>query len=109
MNILVIAEHDNKTLKPSTLNTVGAAKALGGEIHVLVAGADCDVVAGAAAAVEGISKVIKADAAELEHPLAENHGALIADLAHHDFASTLRKIGPGLPAGLPITPWGQWR
>ena len=61
MSILVIAEHDNKTLKAATLNTIGAAKKLGGEIHVLVAGSGCQAVAEQAAKAEGVTKVLKAD------------------------------------------------
>lgn len=81
MAILVIAEHDNSELKAATLNTVGAAKQIGGDIHVLVAGANCGSVAEAAAKVDGVSKVLKADAAELEHGLAENIAPLVVELA----------------------------
>jgi len=81
MTILVIAEHDNKALKPATLNTVSAASQLGGEIHILVAGSNCAAVADAAAKINGVSKVIKADHVALEHGLAENIGKLIKDLA----------------------------
>jgi len=81
MSILVIAEHDNKELKAATLNTVGAASQLGGEIHVLVAGTDCGAVAEAAAKVAGVSKVLKADAPELGHEIAENLAPIIVELA----------------------------
>lgn len=72
MAVLVIAEHDNKTLKSATLNTIGAATKLGGEIHVLVAGKDCGAAAETASKCEGITKVLKADHADLEHQLAES-------------------------------------
>lgn len=81
MSILVIAEHDNNELQPSTLNTVGAATKIGGDINVLVAGSNCGAVADAAAKVDGISKVIKADAAHLEHQIAEDLAPIIVDLA----------------------------
>ncbi len=80
MSILVIAEHDNASIKGATLNTVAAAAAIGGEIDVLVAGANCGVAAEAAAKIAGVSKVISADNAVYEHQLAENVALLIADL-----------------------------
>ncbi|WP_444901527.1 electron transfer flavoprotein subunit alpha/FixB family protein [Microbulbifer sp. SSSA007] len=80
MSILVIAEHDNAELKGATLNTVAAAKAIGGDIAVLVAGAGCAAVAEAAAKVEGVSKVLLADNSAYEHQLAENVAKLVADL-----------------------------
>jgi electron transfer flavoprotein alpha subunit len=81
MSVLVIAEHDNATLKPSTLNTVTAATKLSGEITVLVAGHDCAGAAQAAARVAGVNKVLVADAEALAHPLAENLAPLIVELA----------------------------
>jgi len=81
MSTLVIAEHDNKSLKTATLNTVAAAKALGGDIDILVAGANCGDVASAAAAVPGVGKVLVADNAAYEHQLAENVSLLIAEVA----------------------------
>lgn len=81
MAILVIAEHDNKELAAATLNTLGAAAQIGGDIHILVAGAGCGEVATAAAAIDGISKVLKADDAALEHGLAENVAPVIVALA----------------------------
>lgn len=80
MTILVIAEHDNAQLNAATLNTVAAAKAIGGDITVLVAGESCQSVADAAAQVEGVSKVLLADNAAYGHQLAENVSALVADL-----------------------------
>ena len=81
MSILVIAEHDNAELKPSTLHTITAAAALGGEIHVLVAGKGSAAVAEAAAGVAGAAKALHAEAEAYEHQLAENLAPLIAKLA----------------------------
>ncbi|MBT8138205.1 MAG: FAD-binding protein [Gammaproteobacteria bacterium] len=81
MSILVVAEHDNTQLKEATLNTIAAAKAIGGDIHVLVAGEACGDVAQQAAAAEGVSKVLCADNAAYAHQLAENIGALVAEVA----------------------------
>ncbi|WP_317930330.1 FAD-binding protein [Halioxenophilus sp. WMMB6] len=80
MSILVIAEHDNATLKAATLNTIAAAQAIGGDIDVLVAGADCGAAADAAAAAAGVAKVIKADNAAYAHQLAENMALLVAEV-----------------------------
>jgi electron transfer flavoprotein alpha subunit len=81
MSVLVIAEHDDSELKPATLNTVTAAKALGGEIHVLVVGEGCGGVAEAAAKIDGVAKVLLADAPEYAHRLAENVANLLVGLA----------------------------
>ncbi|HKF74205.1 MAG TPA: FAD-binding protein [Stellaceae bacterium] len=81
MAVLVLAEHDNASLKPATLNAVAAAEALGGDLHVLVAGAGCRPAAEAAAKVKGVAKVLLADDAVLAHPLAEDLAPLIAKLA----------------------------
>jgi electron transfer flavoprotein alpha subunit len=72
MTALVIAEHDNQSLKGSTLNTVTAAAQCGGEVHVLVAGAQCGAAAEAAAKIQGVSKVLVADATQFADGLAEN-------------------------------------
>jgi len=80
MSILVIAEHDNATLKGATLNTITAAAAIGGDIDVLVAGKGCGAAAEAAAKVAGVSKVIVADNDAYEYQLAENMGELVAEL-----------------------------
>ena len=72
MVALVIAEHDNASLKGATLNTVTAAAQCGGEVHVLVAGAGCGAVAEAAAKIAGVSKVLVADAPHFADGLAEN-------------------------------------
>ncbi|MBL4804260.1 MAG: FAD-binding protein [Alphaproteobacteria bacterium] len=92
MAILVLAEHDNKELAKATLNTVGAAKQIGDDIHVLVAGSGCGDVAEAAAKVDGVAKVLKADAAELEHHLAENLAPLLVELAG-DYSHILAPAG----------------
>ncbi len=80
MKTLVVAEHDNATLKTATLNAVAAAGALGGEVDILVAGSQCGAAAEAAARVPGIAKVICADNAVYEHQLAENISLLVAEL-----------------------------
>ena len=77
MAILVIAEHDNGTLKSATLNTIAAARQIGGEIDVLVAGSQCAAAAQAVAALQGVSKVKVADAAHYESQTAENLTALV--------------------------------
>ena len=81
MAVLVLAEHDNAALKAPTLNAVAAAAKIGGEIHLLVAGAACAGAAAAAAKVAGVAKVLKADAPHLGHDLPENLAPLIAKLA----------------------------
>ena len=81
MALLVVAEHDNKTLKGSTLNTVAAASAIGGDIHVLVAGADARSAAEAAAKIGGVAKVLLAEDAAYAHLLAEDLANLVAKLA----------------------------
>ncbi len=80
MSILVLAEHDNASLKGATLNTIAAAKAIGGDIHVLVAGSNCKAAADAAAKAEGVSKVLLADNAAYAHQLAENVSLLVVEL-----------------------------
>ena len=81
MSVLVIAEHDNAELKAGTFNTVTAAKAMGDDIVVLVAGSDCAAVADAAAKIEGVSKVLLAQDGAMEHFLAENVADLLVSLA----------------------------
>jgi electron transfer flavoprotein alpha subunit len=81
MTVLVVAEHDEASLKAATLNTITAAARLGGEIHVLVAGSGCAGAAAAAAAVAGVAKVLTADAAHYADHGAENLAALVAPLA----------------------------
>jgi electron transfer flavoprotein alpha subunit len=81
MTTLLIAEHDNKTLKDTTNKALTAARALGGDVHVLVAGKDCKAVADAAAKLDGVKKVLLVDAAPYEHFVAEPLAALIVSLA----------------------------
>jgi len=81
MSILVYAEHDNSALKAETLKTVAAAQAIGGDIHLLVAGHNCQAVVDAASKVNGVSKVLVADNAAYEHQLAENVSLLVVELA----------------------------
>ena len=79
MSTLVIAEHDNSSLKVATLNAVAAAQAMGADIDILVAGADCGGAAEEAAKVGGVGKVLVADNAAYAHQLAENVSLLIAE------------------------------
>jgi len=81
MTTLLIAEHDNKTLKDATAKALTAAKALGAEVHVLVAGKDAKAAADAAAKLDGVAKVLLAEGAAYEHQLAEPMAALIVSLA----------------------------
>ena len=81
MTILVIAEHDNATVKGATLNTVAAAQKIGGDIHVLIAGHNAQAAADAAAKIAGVSKVLLADAPQLAAGLAENVEATVLEIA----------------------------
>jgi len=81
VTILVIAEHDNATLKPSTLHTLGAAKQIGGDVHVLVAGQGAQAVGQAASQAQGVAKVLLADSPQYKDQLAENLAALVTGLA----------------------------
>jgi len=83
MSILVVAEHDNAELKPATRVAIAAAQKIGGDIDLLVAGADCAGVASAAAAVPGVRKVLHADNAAYGHDLAENLALLVAELGRN--------------------------
>jgi electron transfer flavoprotein alpha subunit len=81
MTILVIAEHDNASIKGATLNTIAAAQKIGGDIHVLVAGHNAQAAADAAAKIAGVSKVLLADAPQLAEGLAENVEATVLNVA----------------------------
>ena len=81
MTTLIIAEHDNEVLKSSVLNTVAAATKIGGEVHVLVAGNNCQSVADAASKVQGVSKVLLAEAEWLGHGLAEEVAEVVCAAA----------------------------
>lgn len=108
MTSLVIAEHDNIHLKPATLNTITAAVQIGGDVHVLVAGANAAGVASAAAQVAGVAKVIHIDADSLAHGVAENVTAQVVALAsgysHILFAATAsgKNIAPRVAAKLDV-------
>ena len=80
MSILVVAEHDNESVKAPTLVTIAAAKAIGGDIDVLIAGGNCGGAAEAAAKIDGVSKVIVADNEAYAHQLAENLADLVVEL-----------------------------
>ena len=83
MATLIIAEHDNATIKPALLNTVAAALKIGGDIDILVAGHQCAPAAQAAAAIPGVKKVLVADAPHHAHALAESLCALVVSIAGH--------------------------
>ena len=108
MSILVIAEHDNASLKGATLNAVAAAAAIGGDVHVLVAGNNAGAAAQAAAAVAGVAKVLHADGAPLGEGLAENVTAQVLALAsgysHIVFPATSngKNIAPRVAAKLDV-------
>lgn len=108
MAALVIAEHDNKSVKASTLNTVTAAAACGGDVHVLVAGANAADAAKAAAQIAGVAKVIHAEGAQFEHGLAENVAAQVLAIAsnysHILFPATAggKNVAPRVAAKLDV-------
>ncbi len=81
MSILVIAEHEHSNIKDATLNTVTAATQIGGDIDILIIGSNCDGAANEAAQINGVNKVIKADAPHLESRLAEEIAPILVDLA----------------------------
>jgi len=112
MSVLVIAEHDNASVKPATLNTVTAALACGGEVHVLVAGEGAAAAAAAAGQIAGVSKVIHADGAALKNSLAETVAAQVLALvqgsapgySHILFAATAsgKNVAPRVAATLDV-------
>ena len=108
MASLVIAEHDNASIKGATLNTVTAAVACGGDVHVLVAGHHAGSAAQAAAQIAGVSKVIHADAEGLAHGLAENVAAQVLAIAgnytHILFPATAagKNVAPRVAAKLDV-------
>ncbi len=108
MTALVIAEHDNATIKGATLNTVAAAAQCGGDVHVLIAGHNAGPAAAAAAQIAGVSKVIHADAEYLAHGLAENMAAQVlaiaANYSHILFPATAsgKNIAPRVAAKLDV-------
>ena len=108
MTTLVIAEHDNASIKGATLNTVTAAAAIGGDVHVLVAGHNATGAAQAAAHIAGVAKVLHADGAALAHGLAENMAAQVLAIAssysHILFAATAagKNVAPRVAALLDV-------
>ena len=102
MTSLVIAEHDNQSIKGATLNTVTAAAACGGDVHVLVAGHNAQAAAQQAAAIAGVSKVLHADDAGLAHGLAENVAAQV--LALQGSASYSHILFPATAGGKNVAP-----
>ncbi len=108
MTALVIAEHDNNSIKSATLNVVTAAKALGGDVHVLVAGSNAGAAAAAAAQIAGVAKVLHADGAQLADGLAENLAAQVLAVAsgysHLLFPATAsgKNVSPRVAAKLDV-------
>jgi electron transfer flavoprotein alpha subunit len=108
MTALVIAEHDNNSIKGATLNTVTAAAQCGGDVHVLVAGSNAGAAAAAAAQIAGVAKVIHADDAGLAHGLAENVAAHVLAIAsnysHIVFPATAsgKNVAPRVAAKLDV-------
>jgi electron transfer flavoprotein alpha subunit len=108
MTTLVIAEHDNATLKPATLNTISAAAQCGGDIHVLVAGHNAGAAAAAAAQIAGVAKVVHIEADTLAHGIAENISAQVlavaASYSHILFSATAsgKNIAPRVAAMLDV-------
>src|SRR5580765_6287860 len=108
MTTLVIAEHDNATVKGATLNTVTAALQCGGDVHVLIAGSNAGGAATAASQIAGVAKVLHADAAYFEHGLAENVAAQVLaiakDYSHLLFPATAagKNVAPRVAAKLDV-------
>ena len=108
MTALVIAEHDNAAIKGATLNTVSAAAACGGDVHVLVAGHNAAAAAAAAAQIAGVAKVIHADGEGFAHGLAENVAAQVLAIAnaysHILFPATAggKNVAPRVAAKLDV-------
>ncbi|OGA84212.1 MAG: electron transfer flavoprotein subunit beta [Burkholderiales bacterium RIFCSPHIGHO2_01_FULL_63_240] len=108
MTVLVIAEHDNNSIKGATLNVVTAAKAIGGDVHVLIAGANAGAAAAAAAQIAGVAKVLHADSAAFADSLAENVAAQVLAVAssysHILFPATAsgKNVAPRVAAKLDV-------
>jgi electron transfer flavoprotein alpha subunit len=100
MTALVIAEHDNASVKGATLNTVAAAAQAGGDVHVLIAGHNAQGAAEAASKIAGVAKVLHADAPGFEHGLAENVAAQVVALA----GSYSHLVFPATAAGKNVAP-----
>ncbi|MDH1675960.1 electron transfer flavoprotein subunit alpha/FixB family protein [Comamonas aquatica] len=104
MSVLVIAEHDNASIKGATLNTVTAAVACGGDVHVLVAGHNAGAAAQAAAQIAGVAKVIHADAAGLAHGLAENVAAQVLAIVGSGAGNYSHILFPSTASGKNVAP-----
>ncbi len=104
MAALVIAEHDNASVKGATLNTVTAALQCGGDVHVLIAGANAAAAAAAAAQIVGVSKVLHADAAYFEHGLAENIAAQVLAIVSGGAQDYTHILFPATAAGKNVAP-----
>ncbi|MFP4893256.1 electron transfer flavoprotein subunit alpha/FixB family protein [Paraburkholderia sp. EG304] len=104
MTNLVIAEHDNASIKAATLNTIAAAQKIGGEIHVLVAGHNAQAAADAAAKIAGVSKVLLADAPQLEAGLAENVEATVLTLVQDAAKNYSHILAPATAYGKNVAP-----
>ncbi len=100
MSILVLAEHDNNSIKPATLKAVAAAAQCGGDVHVVVIGSNCGGAADAAAAISGVAKVLVADAAQFADELAENVAAQLVALA----GAYTHLLAPATASGKNIMP-----
>ncbi|WP_121319021.1 FAD-binding protein [Paraburkholderia sp. RAU2J] len=101
---LVLAEHDNASIKAATLNTIAAAQKIGGDVHVLVAGHNAQAAADAAAKIAGVSKVLLADAPQLEAGLAENVEATVMTLVQNPANAYTHILAPASAYGKNITP-----
>jgi electron transfer flavoprotein alpha subunit len=104
MTSLVIAEHDNAAIKGATLNTVTAAAACGGDVHVLVAGHNAAAAAQAAAQIAGVAKVIHADSEALAHGLAENVAAQVLALVNNSASNYSHILFPATAGGKNVAP-----
>jgi electron transfer flavoprotein alpha subunit len=104
MTILLIAEHDNAALRPAVLNTVAAAQKIGGELHVLVAGANAGAAAQAAAQIPGVAKVLHADAPHLAAPVAENIAATAVALVKGAGGAYTHVLAPATGFGKNVAP-----
>ncbi|MBR9857762.1 MAG: electron transfer flavoprotein subunit alpha/FixB family protein [Gammaproteobacteria bacterium] len=104
MAILIVAEHDNGSLKSATLNTVSAAAQIGGDIEILVAGVGCQAVAEEAARVAGVSRVLLADNQAYEHQLAENVALLVVHLVREVGKDYHHVLTPATTTGKNLLP-----
>ncbi|OAJ54581.1 electron transfer flavoprotein subunit beta [Paraburkholderia ginsengiterrae] len=101
---LVVAEHDNASIKAATLNTIAAAQKIGGDVHVLVAGHNAQAAADAAAKIAGVSRVLLADAPQLEAGLAENVEATVLALVRDPAKNYTHILAPATASGKNVTP-----